>query len=308
MLESIVELSDPVPTCDRLVSRCLSVTSGLRQLLSNCSLPSLAGRGLPERLRSTTFALLGLTAASCLALVAVFAQPGWPILSTGPLPSPPRSGSIGEAAPLTAGGQVEVALAPLRTAPAAVDRSLRDRPPRGRSGGADGLGSAVPTSADAVRGPAASTGSPEPIPEAVPEPSPPPVETSPDSGSEIAAAPVPSPGPAADPADPAAPSDDPPGRATAEAPPKSSAAPGKSAAAPGHNKPSGGKPSSNGRSSAAPGHTKSPTPPPASSPAAPASAPPAPPAPPAAAPPGPAGGPPGLSPGNGKGHANGHYK
>jgi hypothetical protein len=52
-------------------------------------LPSFAGSGLPERIRSTTFALLGLTAAAGLSLVAIFAQPDWPLLSPAPLPNSP---------------------------------------------------------------------------------------------------------------------------------------------------------------------------------------------------------------------------
>ena len=48
--------------------------------------PSLAGDGLPERMRSTVFAFLGLTAAAGLALVAIFAQLGFPLLSPTPLP------------------------------------------------------------------------------------------------------------------------------------------------------------------------------------------------------------------------------
>jgi outer membrane biosynthesis protein TonB len=51
--------------------------------------PSLAGRGLPERMRSTTFALLGITAAAGLGLVAIFSQQSWPLLSPDPLPSAP---------------------------------------------------------------------------------------------------------------------------------------------------------------------------------------------------------------------------
>jgi hypothetical protein len=55
-------------------------------------LPSFAGDGLPERMRSTTFAFLGLTAAAGLALVAMFAQPGFPLLSPAPLPDQPSLG------------------------------------------------------------------------------------------------------------------------------------------------------------------------------------------------------------------------
>jgi hypothetical protein len=50
--------------------------------------PSLAGTGLTERMRSTTFALLGITAAAGLGLVAIFSHQGWPLLSPSPFPVP----------------------------------------------------------------------------------------------------------------------------------------------------------------------------------------------------------------------------
>src|SRR5215218_7784401 len=56
--------------------------------------PSLAGTGLAERMRSTAFALLGLTAAAGLALVAIFSQVGWSDLATGPV-AEPRPAGIG---------------------------------------------------------------------------------------------------------------------------------------------------------------------------------------------------------------------
>lgn len=40
-------------------------------------------------MRSTAFALLGLTAAAALAMVALFAAPGFPLLGPAPLPSEP---------------------------------------------------------------------------------------------------------------------------------------------------------------------------------------------------------------------------
>jgi hypothetical protein len=51
--------------------------------------PSFAGSGLPERMRSTAFAFLGLTAALGLALVAIFAQLSFPVLSPAPAPGGP---------------------------------------------------------------------------------------------------------------------------------------------------------------------------------------------------------------------------
>lgn len=63
------------------------------KLISTLRLSSVAGNGLAERMRSTSFALLGLTAAAGLALVAIFAQPGFSLISPAPLPAEP---SIGE--------------------------------------------------------------------------------------------------------------------------------------------------------------------------------------------------------------------
>ncbi len=53
------------------------------------TLPSWAGTKLPERIRSTTFAMLGVTVIAGLGLVALFSQPGWPLRSLGPLSEPP---------------------------------------------------------------------------------------------------------------------------------------------------------------------------------------------------------------------------
>ena len=50
------------------------------------SRPSFAGTGLLERMRSTTFALLGLTAAMGLGLVLTLSQQSWPLLPSAPIP------------------------------------------------------------------------------------------------------------------------------------------------------------------------------------------------------------------------------
>ena len=72
------------------------------KLLSALRLPSFAGEGLPERMRSISFALLGLTAAAGLALVAIFAQPGFTLISPAPLPDRPSAGqAVAEAKKLT---------------------------------------------------------------------------------------------------------------------------------------------------------------------------------------------------------------
>jgi hypothetical protein len=46
----------------------------------------LAGQGLPERMRTATVALLGVTAAISMAFVAVIAQQGWSVFPLGPIP------------------------------------------------------------------------------------------------------------------------------------------------------------------------------------------------------------------------------
>ncbi len=48
--------------------------------------PSFAGRGLLERTRSTGFALLGITTAMGLGLVALVSQQNWPYLPASPIP------------------------------------------------------------------------------------------------------------------------------------------------------------------------------------------------------------------------------
>jgi hypothetical protein len=52
-------------------------------------LPSVLGDSLPERLRSTLIAMLGITAAVGLGLVAVALQQGFPLVASGPIPEPP---------------------------------------------------------------------------------------------------------------------------------------------------------------------------------------------------------------------------
>jgi hypothetical protein len=51
--------------------------------------PSVLGDGLPERLRSTSLALIGVVAAAGLASVALTLQQGFPLVASGPIPEPP---------------------------------------------------------------------------------------------------------------------------------------------------------------------------------------------------------------------------
>jgi hypothetical protein len=93
--------------------------------------PSLAGNGLPERVRTTTFALLGLTAAAGLGLVAIFSQQGWPLLSPSPIPSPPTAHEAIHPALAVADraetgfGETTVALGPALRAPAAPSSPIQ---------------------------------------------------------------------------------------------------------------------------------------------------------------------------------------
>jgi hypothetical protein len=49
--------------------------------------PSFAGRSLVERMRTTAFALFGVTTAMALGLVALISHQSWPYLPVGPVPS-----------------------------------------------------------------------------------------------------------------------------------------------------------------------------------------------------------------------------
>src|SRR6476659_8832425 len=65
---------------------------------------SLAGNTLEARMRSATFALLGITAALCLGFVAVLSSQGWSVFSLGPLPAGPGPQTIGAATPFPSEG------------------------------------------------------------------------------------------------------------------------------------------------------------------------------------------------------------
>jgi hypothetical protein len=65
----------------------------MHELVRSSLQSKLFGSGFPERMRSAAFAFLGLTAAAGLALVAIFAQLSFPLLSPAPLPSGPAEGN-----------------------------------------------------------------------------------------------------------------------------------------------------------------------------------------------------------------------
>ncbi len=169
--------------------------------LRELRLSSLAGKGMPERIRNFGFAFLGLTAAAGLAVVAIFAQMGFPLLSPSPLPSaPPEPNSISKATALNEGSP---AVGPALSRGAVVASSLGAGRGDSTAGPRRGDGSRVDNSADPVAGSVAGNGSgstqpsepagnPAPAPSPVPaqpasEPAPVPVETpvaSPETGSK----------------------------------------------------------------------------------------------------------------------------
>lgn len=87
------------------------VHSIVHNRLAALRLPSFAGRGLPERMRSTAFALLGVTAAAALSLVAIFAQLSFPLAEPAPLPDEPvtRLAGAQRVSPGTSGGSLDAA-------------------------------------------------------------------------------------------------------------------------------------------------------------------------------------------------------
>jgi hypothetical protein len=172
--------------------------------------PSLAGKGLPERMRSTAFALLGLTAAAGLALVAIFAQLGFPLLEPAPLPNEPSAAqSVAEAEKLTPDHKSSASV------PAVAPRAVAPAPavsePRGQgSGGGSTGGDAGSGDNTAIQLPAPPVSTPEAPTDGGGAPAPAPAPASP-PGS----APVSSPKPTS-----------PPPEATTSSPPSSEPAPG----------------------------------------------------------------------------------
>jgi hypothetical protein len=69
------------------------VSSGIKKRASGLVM-NVIGTGLPERIRTTVVAMLGVTTAAGLALVLFLYQASWPIPSLGPL-TLPRSGEAG---------------------------------------------------------------------------------------------------------------------------------------------------------------------------------------------------------------------
>jgi hypothetical protein len=188
--------------------------------LSSLRVPSFAGKGLPERMRSTVFALLGMTAAAGLALVAIFAQPGFPLLDPAPLPNEPSaSQAVAQAEKLTLSHKPSaftVAVASRAVAPAPAFAGSRAHGSKdGSTGSGDDSGgeAAVQSPAPSVSTPEAAEGggnggSGGAVPAATPTPasdpasppsksvsSPKPVRTPPEATTSSPSSPEPAPAP-----------------------------------------------------------------------------------------------------------------
>jgi outer membrane biosynthesis protein TonB len=130
---------------------------------------SLLGGGLLERARSTTLALLGLTAAVGLAMVAIALNQGWPLVAGNSIPLiPPRHQDIGEATVVAGptGGDVS-------KAPKAVRRARSNTPGGGTGTRAEEGSPPAPApseSTELVVAPAAATKPQDESPKHIPAP------------------------------------------------------------------------------------------------------------------------------------------
>jgi hypothetical protein len=158
MIESKLEELDPIAPRGAHDADARMVRSiGKIKLPRAIHRPSLAGTGLPERMRTAAFAFLGLTAASGLALVAIFAQINFHVLSPVPLPGEPGGGGVvAEAVALDHGSGTFVPAVSRRVE--ASDRSLAGGPGSGAAGAAALGGGLAPTGAPGPAPPGPSGG------------------------------------------------------------------------------------------------------------------------------------------------------
>jgi hypothetical protein len=180
--------------------------------------PAVFGNGMLERARATSLALLGFTAAVGLAIVALAANQGWPLIAGSSIPTiPPRHAAVGP-------GLVVAGLEPSAAQAEAVPAGGRH--PAGARGAAGGhSGGASPAapdpapSSELIVSPSVPTpprgGDSPGAPKPAPEPTTPPTQP---TTTAHAAAPVPVPA-----TQPTAPPETPPPTATnSEAPPEES--------------------------------------------------------------------------------------
>lgn len=166
--------------------------------LRSAARTSILGDGLLERTRSTTLALLGLTAAIGLAMVALALNQGWPLIAGAPIPGfGSEHQAVGDAAVAATAGPRSVP-SPFQARRHAGSAGLPGTPTRSggkdvavagaQSPGAAHLVVSNPTPVSpVVQGP--PSGTPEPAP-VTPPPVPDPTST-PAPATEPAVAPVP---------------------------------------------------------------------------------------------------------------------
>lgn len=179
----------------------VSVLSKQRQRsLRSAVRASVLGNGLLERTRSTSLALLGLTAAIGLAMVALALNQGFPLIAGAPIPGlGDGHQAVGEAAAVPTAGTQSGRAIPLRAAGNLGSADLPGTSKQGRGKTATVAGARAPGSAHLVvssptpvspvgESPPAS-GATEPVPVAQ-QPAPVPTST-PAPATEPPAAPVP---------------------------------------------------------------------------------------------------------------------
>jgi hypothetical protein len=180
--------------------------------------PAVFGNGMLERARATSLALLGFTAAVGLAIVALAANQGWPLIAGSSIPTiPPRHAAVGPGV-VVAG--LEPSAARADAAPAGGRHPAGARGAAGHSGAGPAalapapsselvVSPSVPTPPQGGDSPRATNRPPKPAAQ----------PTQPIAGAP-AAAPVPAPAPSSPPAAPAEPA--PPTATSSEAPPEES--------------------------------------------------------------------------------------
>jgi hypothetical protein len=114
----------------------------------SASRPSVLGNGLLERARSTSLALLGLTAAVGLTMVALALNQGWPLIAGGPIPHvPPLEQGVGEASIAAGVGGSAGRSEPVAAGPRSGGAVARDEKRRRGQGGIPAADS-EPTASD----------------------------------------------------------------------------------------------------------------------------------------------------------------
>lgn len=184
--------------------------------------PAVFGNGMLERARATSLALLGFTAAVGLAIVALAANQGWPLIAGSSIPTiPPRHAAVG---PGVAIAGVEGPARADASSPGGDESNDARGAARGHSGGAGPVIPASAPSSELVVSPSVPTppqgGDSPKAPNPPPSPAAQPTQPTQPTAGTPAAAPAPVPAPSSPPAAPTEPA--PPTATSSEAPPDES--------------------------------------------------------------------------------------